>query len=444
MERVERTANWWTIAMFAQLVGFSVTIIGCGEGMVTDNLPHGETGGETKQGVAKSGRYRAPAEVRRAGQRQVGAFDYIGAGSTCSGRMLSGSTRLGRFLVDQFSGASHFQGYNCRTIRGGSGLSMHGTGRAVDVFVPTDGGQADNTLGDPIANYLIRHASELGVQFFIWDRSKWNIEYGGPKYYGGAHPHHEHLHIELTPEAARNLRNFPSPGEDDGCSGEQFFLTNGLEGGDADECFSYGSSGDVPLTCDWNGDGVDTVGIFRDGTFHLNNANAAGAADIAFNYGKPSDTPLCGDWDGDGIDTVGVWRNGTFYLNNSHGGGAADVSFQYGRRTDEPIVGDWNGDGVDTVGVHRDNEFHLRNRNSSGVGDRSFAYGVSTDDAVVGDWDGDGDDTVGLVRDGQFLLRNANTEGRAHVSFHFGRPADEPLTGDWNGTGRATVGILRD
>ena len=77
--------------------------------------------------------------------------------------------------------------------------------------MPLDGGEADNTLGDPIANYLIRNATELGVQFFIWDRSKWNIEYGGPKYYGGSHPHHDHLHIELTPDAAHNGRNFPTP-----------------------------------------------------------------------------------------------------------------------------------------------------------------------------------------------------------------------------------------
>jgi hypothetical protein len=160
--------------------------------------------------IARSGRYQPSAEVRAAGQRQEDNFDYIGAGRRCSGTFLPGARRLGNFLVNTFRGAAYFQGYNCRTIRGGSGLSMHGTGRAIDVFIPKDRGMADNDLGDPVANYLIENATELGVQFIVWDRAKWNIEYGVDRYYGGAHPHHDHLHIELTPHAAQHLNNFPS------------------------------------------------------------------------------------------------------------------------------------------------------------------------------------------------------------------------------------------
>ena len=32
------------------------------------------------------------------------------------------------------------------------------------------------------------------------------------------------------------------------------------------------------------------------------------------------DTPVAGDWDGDGIDEIGVLRNGTFYLDANGNG----------------------------------------------------------------------------------------------------------------------------
>lgn len=40
---------------------------------------------------------------------------------------------------------------------------------------------------------------------------------------------------------------------------------------------------------------------------------------IVFGLGNISDIPLAGDWNGDGVDTVGVYRppNATFYLTNS-------------------------------------------------------------------------------------------------------------------------------
>ena len=53
---------------------------------------------------------------------------------------------------------------------------------------------------------------------------------------------------------------------------------------------------------DWNGDGVDTIGVFNDstGTMALNNTNTAGnkVGDIVFIFGQKGDIPLAGDWDG--------------------------------------------------------------------------------------------------------------------------------------------------
>ena len=51
----------------------------------------------------------------------------------------------------------------------------------------------------------------------------------------------------------------------------------------------------------------------------------------------PADTPLVGDWNGDGNDTVGIYRNGAFYLRNSNTAGYADLVFGYGISADTPV-----------------------------------------------------------------------------------------------------------
>ena len=200
--------------------------------------------------------------------------------------------------------------------------------------------------------------------------------------------------------------------------------------GFATSAFVFGDLGDLAMMCDWDGDGVPTIGVQRqsDGNFYLRNANTTGYADIEFIYGNPGDIPVCGDWDGDGIDTAGVVRSGTWYLKNDHLGGFADVSFIYGNPNDHAIAGDWNGDGIDTPGVRRDGPWYLRNSNSSGVADLApFGYGNPGDKPVAGDWNGDGIDTIGVVRAGTFYLRNTNTTGRADNFFSFGNTTDIPL-----------------
>ena len=49
-------------------------------------------------------------------------------------------------------------------------------------------------------------------------------------------------------------------------------------------------------------------------------------------------TRRCGDWNGDGIDTVGAVRAGTWYLRDVHAGGAADLVLGYGDVGDQPLV----------------------------------------------------------------------------------------------------------
>jgi hypothetical protein len=221
-----------------------------------------------------------------------------------------------------------------------------------------------------------------------------------------------------------------------------FYLRGSLSAGTADNSFGYGTPGDVPLMCDWDGDGVRTPGVFRKGTWHVSNSNVSGKADVTFGYGQAGDTPVCGDWDGDGIDTPGVVRSGTWYLRNSNSTGTADLKFAYGVPEDVPVVGDWDGDGVDTPGVFRLGKWFLRNSNSSGTADLSFSYGDANDVPVAGDWDGDGVDTPAVFRRGKWFLRNTNSIGTADLSFSYGLAGDHPLVWE-NGPGGSLPAVAR-
>ena len=147
--------------------------------------------------------------------------------------------------------------------------------------------------------------------------------------------------------------------------------------GVADREFFFGNPGDVPIVGDFDGDGDDTVSIYRpsQGRFYIiNELGAAGGglgnAEFSFEFGNPWDRPFVGDFDGDGVDTIGLHRasTGFVYLRNSLTSGAADIAFFYGNPGDLIVAGDWDGDGDDTVAVYRPStgRFYISTSNVSG------------------------------------------------------------------------------
>jgi len=235
----------------------------------------------------------------------------------------------------------------------------------------------------------------------------------------------------------------------------QFLLRNSNTSGNPDLTLTFGQSGDKPLVGDWNGDGVTDIGVFRSGTFILATVQTVLKSPCLFcvpvltttltalpqfSFGASGGLPVAGDWNGDGIDTIGVFSNGTFQLKNSNTAGSPDLNFSLGQAGDLPVAGDWNGDGIDTIGVFRggvNGEWFLRNTNSTGAADIHVQQFGSVPGVlpVVGDWNGDGIDTVGLLLNDTFFFRNTNTDGPgADLIFtSFTQAGDIPLAGDWNG-----------
>ena len=221
------------------------------------------------------------------------------------------------------------------------------------------------------------------------------------------------------------------------------FQGSGNAPGATAQAVPFGQPGDVPVSCDWDGDGVDTVGVYRSGTFFIGTKPGSRVADLVFGFGQAGDQPVCGDWDGNGRDSVGIYRGGIVYLRNSTTTGVADGLYAFGAPEDTLVAGDWNGDGFDTVGVWRAGAFFLTQSNVRPTTDVVMAYGAAGDLPAMGDWDGNGSDTAGVFRAGQFLLRNSNTNGPAQLVVPFGDGGDRPLPGRWANRGGSVVGVAR-
>jgi hypothetical protein len=125
-----------------------------------------------------------------------------------------------------------------------------------------------------------------------------------------------------------------------------------------DHVFRYGDGQDLPVSGDWNGDGIDNIGIFRDGQWFLDTDGDGRwtSNDVKVTFGQKGDLPVVGDWNGDGIDQLGVYRSGTWILdtNNNHAIDAADKVFEMGGPDDLPVVGDFDGNGIDDPGLYTD------------------------------------------------------------------------------------------
>jgi peptidoglycan/xylan/chitin deacetylase (PgdA/CDA1 family) len=210
--------------------------------------------------------------------------------------------------------------------------------------------------------------------------------------------------------------------------GNTWFVRDALSGGTATSTFTFGQTGDIPISGDWNGDGINTPGVVRGNTWFLRNSLSGGPPDIAFAYGSASDAVVVGDWDGNGTVTPGVVRGNTWFLRNSNSaGGTADISFAYGSASDIVIAGDWDGNGTATPGVIRGVTRHLRISNTSDPATITYSFGQITDRHVIGDWDGNGTVTPGVVRAGWWFVRNTNSGGAAEISFPYGKASDLPL-----------------
>jgi len=176
-----------------------------------------------------------------------------------------------------------------------------------------------------------------------------------------------------------------------------------------DASYTFGTSGDLPVTGDWNGDGKTEIGVVRGGGTWFLDMNGNGAwetgIDAIYSFGAPGDKPITGDWNGDGRTKIGVVRGNIWFL-DMNGNGTSEAGepiYYFGDTLDVPITGDWDGSGTTKIGVFRNGTWYL---DSNGNGawqagiDDMHSFGGPGDIPVVGDWSGPGTETITTTVDG--------------------------------------------
>jgi PKD repeat protein len=225
-------------------------------------------------------------------------------------------------------------------------------------------------------------------------------------------------------------------------STHMFYLQNGTTLLWTTTIINWGASTDLPVTGDWNGDGITDIGVFRPSThmFYLKNGTATSWTTTTVNWGASTDLPVTGDWNGDGITDIGVFRPSThmFYLKNGTATSWTTTTINWGASTDRPVTGDWNSDGITDIGVFRPSThmFYLKNGTATSWTTTTINWGASTDLPVTGDWNSDGITDIGVFRPSthMFYLKNGNATSWTTMTINWGASTDLPVTGDWIGT----------
>jgi hypothetical protein len=204
----------------------------------------------------------------------------------------------------------------------------------------------------------------------------------------------------------------------------------------------FGNPTDLPITGDWNGDGITDLGVYRPGEakFYLAAAPGFAGAVIAWGTGNPEDVPVAGDWTGSGRDQVGLYRRSTsqFFLRDSGAATFPGRTITFGTPGGLPVIGRWDGRLPVKLGTWNPGtgQFSLQD------GPPPFVYGEPGDQPVAGDWDGDGFTDVGVFRAaaGSFLLRRKD---ETTLSLAYGQGGDRAVSGDWTGVRHDGIGVFR-
>jgi hypothetical protein len=204
---------------------------------------------------------------------------------------------------------------------------------------------------------------------------------------------------------------------------------------------AWGSTGDVPVNADFDGDRIADIALFRPltGTWFV--FQSSDGMFRAFNFGISEDIPSPADFDGDGKADAAVYRPSTstwFILKSSDG--QAIIS-RFGISEDLPVPADYDADGTADIGLFRPSTgvWYLL---LSGSGFSAAQFGTSGDKPVAGDFDGDSiaDFAVYRPAEGNWYFLNS-TAGFSVV--RFGLPDDVPLQTDFDGDGKRDISVFR-
>ncbi|HEX5216137.1 MAG TPA: VCBS repeat-containing protein [Vicinamibacterales bacterium] len=234
-------------------------------------------------------------------------------------------------------------------------------------------------------------------------------------------------------------------------------LRTAASGFSAIENYGWGSTGDVPVKGDFDGDGHPDLVNYRPANgnwfIRLSSNNYDAASYLWFQWGNPGDVPIAADFDGDRKTDLVVYRpsDGSWFIRYSSLNWV-DTSwswYQWGVPGDVPLAGDFDGDRKADLVVYRptDGNWFIRTSTSSYANWTSYNWGATGDMPLAGDFDGDGMTELAVYRpsNGYWFIRFSSQSYayNSWVGYGWGAAGDVPVIADTDGDGKAELIVWR-
>jgi hypothetical protein len=209
--------------------------------------------------------------------------------------------------------------------------------------------------------------------------------------------------------------------------------------------------GDVDL------DVKSELAIYRpgsSGTWYFSKSGKDFTTSAAHIWGTSGDLPVGGDYDGDGQIDLAVHRpsTGQWFVRTSTTNYTVGPTPYWGTTGDVLLSGDQDGDAKSDIIVYRPSTgtWHVLKSSEKFLQSQTFLWGTPGDVPAPGDYDGDGRMDLAVYRPasqgyGNWVIRTSSWDYTNLITVPWGESVHEdmPVPADYDGDGRADLAVYR-